>query len=150
MKEFDKLRRNWGSYKSRALGSNYQQLPLCLLSLLWQNSQKKEIYRFQKWSCPLPGTFQQKRRKNGYQLFQRSPRDRRKLGNILLPLWLLWRYSSFWLEYLGSFETSNSLSSLSIVCPWYTNLSIRLSIYVCFCFVVQMIVLYFILKKRNG
>ncbi|KRX30811.1 hypothetical protein T06_13020 [Trichinella sp. T6] len=23
--------------------SNYQKIPLCLLSLLWQNSQKKEI-----------------------------------------------------------------------------------------------------------
>jgi hypothetical protein len=34
-----------------------------------------------------------KRKKNENKLFQSSPRDRRKMGDVLLPLWLLWRYS---------------------------------------------------------
>jgi hypothetical protein len=34
-----------------------------------------------------------KKRKNENKLFQSSPRDRRKTGDVLLPLWLLWRYS---------------------------------------------------------
>jgi hypothetical protein len=34
-----------------------------------------------------------KKRENENKLFQSSPRDRRKLGDVLLPLWLLWRYS---------------------------------------------------------
>jgi hypothetical protein len=29
----------------------------------------------------------------GNKLFQSSPRDQRKSGDVLLPLWLLWRYS---------------------------------------------------------
>ena len=81
MKELDKLRSNQESQKSRALGSNYQQLPLCLLSLLWQNSQKKEIKnqslnmrerenKFQKSSYPLFGIFQQKREKMKISYFR--------------------------------------------------------------------------------
>ena len=33
------------------------------------------------------------KRENENKLFQSSPRDRRKTGDVLLPLWLLWRYS---------------------------------------------------------
>ena len=52
-----------------------------------------------------------KEKKNGYKLFQSSPRDRRKLGDILFPLWLLLEISLV------------LVPSLSIVCPWCTNLS---------------------------
>ena len=49
--------------------------------------------------------------------FQSSPRDRKKLGDVLLPLWLLQEISLV-------LVTSSSLPSLCVVCPWYTtNLS---------------------------
>ena len=86
MKQFDKLRSNQESQKSRALGNNYQELPLCLLSLLCQISQKEiknqilnlrerekereRENRFQKSSYPLFGTFQQKRRKMEISYFR--------------------------------------------------------------------------------
>jgi hypothetical protein len=37
--------------------------------------------------------FPEEGEKNENKLFQSSPRDRRKTGDVLLPLWLLWRYS---------------------------------------------------------
>ena len=37
--------------------------------------------------------FHDKEKENENKLFQSSPRDRRKLRDVLLPLWLLWRYS---------------------------------------------------------
>ena len=33
-----------------------------------------------------------KKRKNENKLFQSPPRDRQKTGDVLLPLWLLWKY----------------------------------------------------------
>jgi hypothetical protein len=34
-----------------------------------------------------------KKRENENKLFQNPPRDRRKMGDALLLLWLLWSYS---------------------------------------------------------
>jgi hypothetical protein len=88
------------------------------------NRRERKIERigFRKAVIRYLGPFS-KEKENGNKIFQRSPRDRRKLGDAMLPLWLPWRYSQYWLGYLGPFEISSSILSLSIVCPWCTNLS---------------------------
>ena len=86
-----------GKLKNCVLESNYQQLPLFFLSLLWQNSQKKKmnsqtyIMRERvsgKQLSPVWDTLG-KEKENECKQFQSSPRDRRKQGNVQLTLWLL-------------------------------------------------------------
>jgi hypothetical protein len=49
--------------------------------------------RFQKSRYSPVQDLLAKEKKSGNKLFQSSLRHRRKLGDVLLPLWLLWRYS---------------------------------------------------------
>ena len=149
MKELDKLRSNCKSQKSRALGSKYQ----CASSpfsgriprrrnkeTLNKRERKRERERkgFRK-AGPYLGPFSQREKKmeiSQSRALLETGGNWDERHTVLLLLWLTKRYTQFWLGYLGPFETSSSLLSLSIVCPWCTNLSICLSIYVCFCFVL--------------
>ena len=58
---------------------------------------EREKISFRKAVVPCLGSLKKekkrRREKKENKLFQSSPRDRRKTGDVLLPLWLLWRYS---------------------------------------------------------
>jgi hypothetical protein len=82
--------------------------------------EKDRENRFQKSSYPHFA----KEKKKGNKLFQNYTRDRRNLGDALFPLWLLWRYSQYWLGYLGPFDISTFILSLLLsvldapICPY--------------------------------
>jgi hypothetical protein len=73
-------------------------LPLHSLAVFPEEGDKKvesehesEKISFRKAVIPCLGSFskKKKREKNENKLFQSSPGNRRKMGDVLLPLWLL-------------------------------------------------------------
>ena len=57
-----------------------------------ESEHEREKISFRKAVIPCLGSFI-KKEKNENMLFPSSPGNRRKMGDVLLPLWLLWRYS---------------------------------------------------------
>ena len=126
------LQERGAGFKKQMLEKFLAQVHLCCT--WFPKVEKKEgekENRFQKSSCPLSRTHQQK---NGHKLFQSSPRELeigRCPASSLAPTGDILSFSSRSLrqDILGPFGTSSSLPSVFIVCPC-------LSIYVCFCFFV--------------
>jgi hypothetical protein len=57
-----------------------------------ESEHKRESVSFRKAVSPVWDLLTKKRESEN-MLFQSSAGDRRKLGDVLLSLWLLWRYS---------------------------------------------------------
>ena len=111
---------------------------------------------FEKSSpASLSGDTLVKEKENECKLFQSSPRDWRRLGDVLPPLWLLLEEclvlvlgllgriagSLWWDIYLVLFP-------LSIVCPWCTNLSMSVTLCLCFFFIVWRLFCVSCLKEK--
>ena len=96
-------------FKKQMLEKFLAQLDLCI-EWFREVGRKREKQR-ERIGFHSPGPVS---KKNGHKLFQSSPRDSWKLGDVLLPLWLLVELSLVLVKSRSLWDTK--ISSLSVYC----------------------------------